>query len=78
MARVGSGAGGGGAVDRLRPSLDADGTNVYAGTRLRRTSPGIPQADHVAKWNGSAWSALGANAAGTDGLFPASDARSTR
>jgi hypothetical protein len=33
---------------------------------------GIPQADHVARWNGSAWSALGSNASGTDGWFPAS------
>ena len=31
---------------------------------------GIPQADHVAKWNGSAWSALGANTSGSDGWFP--------
>jgi hypothetical protein len=32
----------------------------------------IPQADHVAKWNGTAWSALGANTAGKDGWFPTS------
>ena len=33
---------------------------------------GIAQADHVARWNGSAWSAVGANSADTDGWFPAS------
>src|SRR5205085_4683504 len=30
------------------------------------------QADHVARWNGTAWSAVGANTAGTDGWFPSS------
>jgi PKD repeat protein len=33
---------------------------------------GIAKADHVAKWNGSAWSALGFNAANDDGWLPAS------
>ena len=32
---------------------------------------GIAQADHVAKWNGSAWSAMGSNTGGADGWFPA-------
>ena len=35
-----------------------------------------PQADHVVKWNGSAWSAMGSNNAGTDGWFPSSDHQS--
>ena len=29
-----------------------------------------PQADHVAKWDGSAWSAVGADSGGTNGWFP--------
>ena len=30
----------------------------------------VAAADHVAKWNGTTWSALGSNAATTDGWFP--------
>ena len=62
-------------------SLTASGTNVYVGTDAVDVT-GIAQADHVARWTGSAWngtawtssawSALGANSAGTNGWFPAS------
>ncbi len=69
---MGAGPGqGGGAVDSFVRGLTANGTNVYVGTDSVNVA-GIPQADHVAKWNGSAWSALGSNAAGGDGWFPAS------
>jgi hypothetical protein len=44
---------------------------VYVGTDSTDVA-GIPQADHVVKWNGSAWSAVGANTAGADGWFPTS------
>ena len=44
--------------------------------RLRRDRreerEGIAQADNVVKWNGSDWSALGADPAGDDGWFPTS------
>ena len=50
-------------------SLAASGTNVFVGTDALDVG-GIPQADHVAKWNGSSWSALGSK--GADGWFPAS------
>ena len=60
-----------GAVDGITRSIASDGTNVYIGSDSVNIA-GIAQADHVAKWNGSAWSALGANTAGTDGFFPAS------
>jgi hypothetical protein len=60
---------GGGAVDDYVRSLASNGTDVYIGTDSVNVA-GIPQADHVARWNGSAWSALGANAAGTDGWLP--------
>ena len=46
------------------------GPNVYVGTDSVDIA-GIPQADHVAKWNGSAWSALGSNTAGGRRLVPA-------
>ena len=52
-------------------ALAAHGTNVYVGTDAINIA-GIAQADHVAKWNGSAWSAMGSNTAGGDGWFPAS------
>jgi len=59
------------AVDGFVRSLASNGTDVYIGTDAVNVA-GIPQADHVARWNGSAWTALGANSAGTDGWFPAS------
>ena len=62
---------GAGAVDGITRSIASDGTNVYIGSDSVNIA-GIAQADHVAKWNGSAWSALGANAATTDGWLPAS------
>ena len=62
---------GGGAVDDYVRSLASSGNDVYIGTDSVNVA-GIPQADHVARWDGSAWSAVGANAGGTDGWFPAS------
>src|SRR5258707_8412538 len=67
---AGSGASGG-AVGSFVRSLAGSGTNVYVGTDSVNVA-GIPQADHVVKWNGSAWSALGSNTSGNDGWFPAS------
>jgi hypothetical protein len=43
---------------------------VYVGTNANDIA-GIAQADHVAKWDGAAWSALGAGTGGGDGWFPA-------
>jgi hypothetical protein len=69
---MGSGTGpSGGAVTDFVRSLAANGTDVYIGTDSTDVA-GIAQADHVVKWNGSAWSAVGSNTAGTDGWFPAS------
>ena len=59
------------AVDGFVRSLTASGTDVYVGTGANDVA-GIPQADHVARWNGLTWSALGSNSAGGDGWFPAS------
>ena len=57
-------------VNSFVRSLTAVGTDVYVGTDSVNVA-GIAQADHVVKWNGSAWSAVGANKATTDGWFPA-------
>ncbi len=59
-----------GAVDDITRSIASDGTNVYIGSDSVDIA-GIAQADHVARWNGSAWSALGSNTAGDDGFLPA-------
>jgi hypothetical protein len=67
------GAGGGScecAVTTFVRGLTAVGTDVYVGTDATDIA-GIPQADHVARWNGSAWSALGAGSGGQNGWFPA-------
>jgi hypothetical protein len=58
------------ALDAFVRGLATNGTDVFVGTEGSNVA-GIAQADHVAKWNGSAWSALGSNTGGTDGWFPA-------
>lgn len=52
-------------------ALAAKGTDVYV------SSDGVnigndPKADHLVMWNGSAYSALGSDTAGTNGWFPSS------
>ena len=59
------------ALDAYVRGLTADGTDVFVGTEGSDVD-GIAQADHVAKWDGSSWSAVGSNTAGTDGWFPPS------
>ena len=69
---MGSGpSNGGGPVQDIARSITAQGTNVYVGTDSLNIG-GIAQADHVAKWNGSAWSAMGSSTDGANGWFPAS------
>jgi hypothetical protein len=58
------------ALDAYVRGLTSDGTNVFVGTEGSNVD-GIAQADHVAKWDGSQWSALGSNTGGGDGWFPA-------
>ncbi|MEA2986438.1 MAG: hypothetical protein QOD94_2692, partial [Alphaproteobacteria bacterium] len=68
---LGSGAGpGGAAVTGFVRALAATGTTIFVGTDAVDVA-GIPQADHVARWNGVAWSAVGNNAAGNNGWLPA-------
>ena len=69
---MGSSGGGptcGCALDAFVRGLATNGTDVFVGTEGSDVA-GIAQADHVAKWNGSAWSAMGSNTGGTDGWFP--------
>jgi hypothetical protein len=58
----------GGAVTGIVRGVGAAGTDVFVGTDAKDVS-GIAQADNVARWDGSAWHAVGANAAGSDGWF---------
>jgi hypothetical protein len=51
-------------------SVATIGNDLYVGTDVENVG-GMATADHVAKWNGSAWSGAGANTAGTDGYFSA-------
>ena len=70
---MGSGGGGptcGCALDAYVRALTASGTDVFVGTEGSDIN-GIAQADHVAKWDGAQWSAMGSNTGGADGWFPA-------
>ena len=70
---MGSSGGGptcGCALDAYVRGLATNGTDVFVGTEGSNVA-GIAQADHVAKWDGSGWSAIGSNTAGTNGWFPA-------
>ena len=58
------------ALDAYVRGLGSNGTDVFVGTEGSDVA-GIAQADHVAKWDGSAWSAMGSNTGGTNGWFPA-------
>ena len=68
---MGSTGGTDGALTGFVRALTARGTDVYVGTDALDVA-GIPQADHVARWNGSTWSAVGSNTAETNGWFPSS------
>ena len=67
------GAGGGPcgcAVTTFVRGLTTVGDDVYIGTDANDVA-GIAQADHVARWDGSAWHAVGAGSGGANGWFPA-------
>jgi hypothetical protein len=49
--------------------LHAKGTDVYVSSDGLNIG-GIAQADHIVKWDGSAYSAIGSDTAGTNGYFP--------
>jgi len=56
---MGSGSGGAAVNDVVR-ALASDGTNVYVGTDAVDIA-GIAGADHVARWDGASWHAMGSN-----------------
>jgi hypothetical protein len=58
------------AVDGFVRGLTTVGTDAYVGTDASDVA-GIAQADHVARWDGSAWRAVGAGSGGGNGWFPA-------
>jgi trimeric autotransporter adhesin len=54
------GSGGGDGVDRAVTSLAVSGSDLYVGGYFARANIGASiSANHVARWNGSEWSALG-------------------
>jgi hypothetical protein len=55
-----------GVVTGIVRSLTATGTDLYVGADQTDIA-GIPQADHLARWDGTAWSAVGSDTAGTNG-----------
>ena len=62
-----------GALNSSVFALAIAGSNLYVGGGFTNAA-GIAAADHVAKWNGSAWSALGSNGAGNGALSSLSQA----
>ncbi|MEA2623560.1 MAG: hypothetical protein QOH61_2470 [Chloroflexota bacterium] len=70
---TGLGPGVDGVLTGIVRSLATSGTDLYIGTDQIDVN-GIAQADHVAKWDGAAWSAVGANTAGTNGWFAGTSA----
>jgi hypothetical protein len=54
-------------------SLTAHGTDVYVGTDSVNVD-NIARADHIARWDGAAWNAMGADSAGTNGWFATASA----
>lgn len=64
---LGSNGAGNGAVDYTVYALALSGSDLYVGGVFQNVA-GLPTADRVARWNGSAWSALGSNGAGNGAL----------
>jgi hypothetical protein len=59
-----------GAIGSFGPVVNAIaviGTDLYVGGQFTNVA-GIPEADYIAMWNGSAWSALGSNGSGDGAL----------
>ena len=64
-----------GALGPVVNAIAVIGTDLYVGGQFTDVA-GIPEADYIAKWNGSAWSALGSSGAGQRGAQTCSSTRS--
>lgn len=60
---LGSNGAGNGALTDYVHTLAVSGSDPYVGGAFANAA-GIPEADRVAKWDGSGWSALGSDGAG--------------
>ena len=60
---LGSNGAGVGALNSTVYAIAISGADLYVGGSFMNAA-GIPEADYLAKWNGSAWSALGSNGSG--------------
>ena len=69
---LGSDGAGGGSLNNDVSAIAVDGSgNVYAGgafTNVKNGATTLLEADYVAKWNGTSWSAMGNNGAGIGAL----------
>lgn len=64
---LGSDGSGDGALQGFVLAISVAGSELYMGGTFRNAA-GIAEADYLARWNGSSWSALGSNGAGDGAL----------
>jgi len=64
---LGSNAGANNALNGIVYAIAVSGTDVYVGGDFTNAA-GIPEADYLARWDGSAWSALGSDGSGDGAL----------
>jgi len=64
---LGDNGAGNGAINNNLFAIAIHGTDVYVGGDFTNAG-GVAEADYVAKWNGTTWSALGSNGAGNGSL----------
>ncbi|MCB8981451.1 MAG: hypothetical protein H6657_28940 [Ardenticatenaceae bacterium] len=68
---LGSDGAGNGALSALVDAIAINGTDVYVGgyfINVNNNGTPLPEADYLAKWDGTDWSALGSNGAGNGAL----------
>jgi hypothetical protein len=68
---LGSNGGGNGALNNGVLMIAINGGDVYVGgqfTDINSSGSALPAADHIARWDGNSWSALGSNGAGDGAL----------
>ncbi|MCS6888813.1 MAG: hypothetical protein NZQ09_11435, partial [Chloroflexus sp.] len=64
---LGSNGSGDGALNQTVNAITAQGNNLYVGGSFTNAA-GIAAADYIARWDGTAWSALGSNGSGDGAL----------